>query len=103
MARNKRDSAQQINPKSVDPDTGELVDAGEPPAAKKPGVLDALKQAALAVGFVLCQRVCTLITGMPDMATDMLIPNTVATAACQLLNLVTERAYDGVLALIAAG
>jgi hypothetical protein len=46
MARIKRDPAQQINPKTVDPDTGELVDAGEPPSAKKPGVLDALKQAA---------------------------------------------------------
>jgi hypothetical protein len=52
MARNKRDSAQQINPKSVDPDTGELVDAEEVegaekrPAGKGSGVLDALKRAA---------------------------------------------------------
>jgi hypothetical protein len=46
MARNKRDPAQRINPKSVDPDTGELVDAGEPPSPKRSGALDALKRAA---------------------------------------------------------
>jgi hypothetical protein len=46
MAKKSRDSAQQINPKSVDPDTGELYDPSEAPAAKRSGVLDALKRAA---------------------------------------------------------
>jgi hypothetical protein len=52
MARNKRDPAQQINPRSVDPETGELVDAEDldgaekSPARKGSGILDALKQRA---------------------------------------------------------
>jgi hypothetical protein len=46
MSRNKRDPARQINPKSVDPDTGELYDAGDRPAPKRSGFLDALKRAA---------------------------------------------------------
>jgi hypothetical protein len=46
MAKRKRDSTQQINPKSVDPDTGELYDPTEGPAPKRSGVLDALKRAA---------------------------------------------------------
>jgi hypothetical protein len=52
MDRKRRDPGQQINPKSVDPETGELVDAedlagGEKRLARKgSGVLDALKQRA---------------------------------------------------------
>ncbi|MDX6603702.1 MAG: hypothetical protein QOF23_211, partial [Solirubrobacterales bacterium] len=49
MDRKRRDPGQQINPKSVDPETGELVDAEELEGAEKlarkgSGVLDALKQ-----------------------------------------------------------
>jgi hypothetical protein len=51
MDRKRRDPGQQINPKSVDPETGELVDAEELEGAEKlarkgSGVLDALKQRA---------------------------------------------------------
>ena len=52
MDRKRRDPAEQINPRSVDPETGELVDAeelegaDEGPARKGSGVLDALKQKA---------------------------------------------------------
>jgi hypothetical protein len=52
MDRKRRDPGQQINPKSVDPETGELVDAEELEGGEKrlgrkgSGVLDALKQRA---------------------------------------------------------
>jgi hypothetical protein len=52
MDRKRRDPAQQINPRSVDPETGELVDAEELEGAEKgaarkgSGILDALKQKA---------------------------------------------------------
>jgi hypothetical protein len=47
MGRSKRNPSDRINPKSIDPDTGELYDAGKRPTSKKKsGVLDALKRAA---------------------------------------------------------
>jgi hypothetical protein len=36
-----------MNPKSIDPDTGKLYDASDPPAPKRSGVLDKLKRAAI--------------------------------------------------------
>jgi len=36
-----------MNPKSIDPDTGELYEASEPPAPKRSGVLEKLKRAAV--------------------------------------------------------
>jgi hypothetical protein len=36
-----------MNPKSIDPDTGKLSDASDPPAPKRSGVLDKLKRAAV--------------------------------------------------------
>jgi hypothetical protein len=46
MGKSERDAAQRMNPKSIDPDTGELYDASEQPAPKRSGVLDKLKRAA---------------------------------------------------------
>jgi hypothetical protein len=47
MGRNKRDAAQPMNSKSIDPDTGKLYDPSDPPASKRPGVLEKLKRAAV--------------------------------------------------------
>jgi hypothetical protein len=46
MGRSKRDAVERMNPKSIDPDTGKLYDASEPPAPKRSGFLDKLKRAA---------------------------------------------------------
>ena len=47
MGKSKRDDAHAMNPKSVDPDTGKLYDASDPPVPKRSGVLDKLKRAAM--------------------------------------------------------
>jgi hypothetical protein len=46
MALNKRDRSPKANPRSIDPDTGDLYDPSEPTTPKKSKVLDALKDAA---------------------------------------------------------
>jgi hypothetical protein len=46
VMKRKKDPAQRINPRSVDPETGELYDPSEQPTPKRTGLLHALKRAA---------------------------------------------------------
>jgi hypothetical protein len=47
MGKSEPDAGQPMDPKSIDPDTGKLSDASDPPAPKRSGVLDKLKRAAV--------------------------------------------------------
>jgi hypothetical protein len=46
MRHNEHDPAQKINPKSIDPNTGELYDSNERPVGKRSKFLDPLRRAA---------------------------------------------------------
>jgi hypothetical protein len=46
MGHNERDPAQKINPKSIDPNTGELYDSNERSVRKRSRFLDPLRRAA---------------------------------------------------------